>query len=134
MPVFSLPAPHGIGTLGENAIAFIDFLKKAGQKYWQMLPLTPTGCGDSPYSSYSVFAGNPYFIDLDQLVLDGLLTKEDIDGINWGENPERVDYSIFHENHSVLLRKAFANAKPEMLEEIPGFCQRYGAWVENYAL
>jgi len=134
MPVFSLPSAHGIGTLGKNALEFIDFLKKAGQKYWQMLPLTPTGCGDSPYSSYSVFAGNPYLIDLDLLVSDGLLTEEDVEGTFLGNDPDKVDYSAFHENHQELLRKAFANAKPELLAKIPEFCGAYGAWVENYAL
>ncbi len=134
LPVYSLPSAHGIGTLGEEALAFIDFLKKAGQKYWQMLPLTPTGCGDSPYSSYSVFAGNPYLIDLDLLVADGLLEKEDVESICWGNNPDRIDYSIFHEKHGALLRKAFANAGQELLAKIKPFCESHGAWVENYAL
>ena len=134
LPVYSLPSPHGIGTLGESALAFIDFLKKARQKYWQMLPLTPTGCGDSPYSSYSVYAGNPYLIDLDLLVSDGLLTKEDVESICWENNPDRIDYSIFHENHNALLRKAYENADGELLAKIKPFCESHGAWVENYAL
>ena len=84
MPMSSLPSPYGIGTMGKAAYQFIDFLKAAGQKYWQLLPLGPTSYGDSPYASPSSFAGNPYYIDLDMLVKDGLLKKEDITGEDWG--------------------------------------------------
>ena len=134
MPVFSLPSPHGIGTLGKSAFAFIDFLKEAGQSYWQMLPLTPSGCGDSPYSSYSVFAGNPYLIDLDDLVSMELLTEEEIGEIDWENDPDHIDYSIFHEHHEKVLRKAFARKNEALLEKMHSFCMSYGAWVENYAL
>ena len=88
----SLPSPYGIGTMGRAAYNFVDFLTAAGQSLWQLLPLGPTSCGDSPYQSFSSFAGNPYFIDLDMLVEDGLLLKSELDGIDWGENPEFVDY------------------------------------------
>ena len=84
MPIFSLPSPYGIGTMGKAAYEFADFLHRAGQRYWQMLPIGPTSYGDSPYQSFSTFAGNPYFIDLDMLVEDGLLRKDEIAGINWG--------------------------------------------------
>lgn len=84
MPIFSLPSPYGIGTMGKAAYEFADFLYRAGQRYWQMLPIGPTSYGDSPYQSFSTFAGNPYFIDLDMLVEDGLLRKDEIAGINWG--------------------------------------------------
>ena len=79
MPVFSLPSPYGIGTLGQAARDFIDFLKAAGQSWWQILPVGPTGYGDSPYQSFSAYAGNPYLIDLDLLRQDGLLTQPEID-------------------------------------------------------
>ena len=92
MPVASLPGPYGIGSLGKPAFVFIDFLKKAGQKVWQMLPLSPTGFGDSPYQSCSAFAGNPYFIDPDLLVEDGLLTKQEVKAYRWGSDPRHVDY------------------------------------------
>ena len=75
MPMTSLPSPYGVGTMGREAFRFVDFLAAAGQKYWQLLPLGPTGFGDSPYSSYSSFAGNPYLIDLDLLIEEGLLTQ-----------------------------------------------------------
>ena len=77
LPVFSLPSNYGIGTFGKEAYNFVDSLKNAKQKYWQILPLCPTGFGDSPYQSFSTFAGNPYFIDLDLLISEGLLTRED---------------------------------------------------------
>lgn len=89
MHITSLPSPHGIGTLGKQAWDFVDFLQRAGQKYWQILPLGPTGFGDSPYQTDSAFAGNPYLIDLDLLEEDGLLTREEIDAPFWGDDPSR---------------------------------------------
>ena len=83
MPVFSLPGPFGIGTLGKEAFAFVDFLAEAKQTYWQILPIGPTGYGDSPYQSFSAFAGNPYFIDLDTLIADELLTQTEVDACAW---------------------------------------------------
>lgn len=87
MPVFSLPSPYGIGTLGQAARTFVDFLKAAGQTWWQILPVGPTGYGDSPYQSFSAYAGNPYLIDLDLLREDGLLTQAEIDSAFWGAEP-----------------------------------------------
>ena len=87
MPVSALPSPYGIGTLGKAAYDFADFLHAAGQKYWQLLPMGPTSYGDSPYQSFSSYAGNPYFIDLDLLIADGLLTQEEVDAHNWGTEP-----------------------------------------------
>ena len=83
LPISALPSPYGIGTLGKAAYAFADFLHAAGQKYWQLLPLGPTSYGDSPYQSFSTFAGNPYFIDLDLLAEEGLLDKEDLAAADW---------------------------------------------------
>ena len=84
MPVSSLPSPYGIGTLGKAAYDFVDFLSDANQSWWQMLPLGPPSYGDSPYQSFSTFAGNPYFVDLDMLVEDGLLQKSDLKGMDFG--------------------------------------------------
>ena len=92
MPMTSLPSPYGVGTMGREAFRFVDFLAAAGQKYWQLLPLGPTGFGDSPYSSYSSFAGNPYLIDLDLLIEEGLLTQKEVDAFDWGKEPARTDY------------------------------------------
>ncbi len=91
MPVFSLPGKYGIGCFSDEAKRFIDFLRAAGQSYWQILPLGPTGYGDSPYQSFSTFAGNPYFISLEALVKKGLLTKEECDAADFGSDPKSVD-------------------------------------------
>ena len=93
MHISSLPSPYGIGALGQAAYDFADFLSAAGQNIWQILPVAPTSYGDSPYQSFSTFAGNPYFIDLDLLAEDGLLEKADYADLNWGEDPQRVDYA-----------------------------------------
>ena len=90
LPVFSLPSPYGVGTLGKAARDFVDFLADARQSWWQVLPVGPTSYGDSPYQSPSAFAGNPYFVDLDLLVADGLLTQAEIEAPNWGDDPARV--------------------------------------------
>ena len=103
----SLPSPYGIGTLGKCAYEFVDFLEAAGQAFWQILPLSPTGYGDSPYQSFSTFAGNPYLIDLDSLVEEGLLTREELESTSWGESETRVDYGCLYNNRSKLLKIAF---------------------------
>ena len=107
MHVTSLPSRFGVGTLGKEAYAFVDFLSAAGQTYWQMLPVNPTGYADSPYQSSSTYAGNPYLIDLEALIADGLLTEEECD-LDWGGDPTRVDYGKLWENRFTVLRKAFA--------------------------
>ena len=106
MPISSLPSPYGIGTLGKAAYDFVDFLVAANQSWWQMLPVGPTSYGDSPYQSYSTYAGNPYFIDLDMLCADGLLTQAELDAVDWGSDPAKVDYSKIYENRFQLLQKA----------------------------
>ncbi|MBQ3969323.1 MAG: 4-alpha-glucanotransferase, partial [Clostridia bacterium] len=111
MPITSLPTPYGIGTIGKEAYAYADFLKKAGQKYWQILPVGPTSYGDSPYQSFSTFAGNPYMIDLDMLCEEGLLTPEDYQNIDWGDNSEKVDYEKIYNNRFDVLRIAYKNFK-----------------------
>ena len=104
MHISSLPSPYGIGTLGQAAYDFADFLKAAGQHYWQLLPIGPTSYGDSPYQSFSTHAGNPYFIDLDLLREDGLLTQEEIDAVDWEAHSARVDYGF---QYSVLYAYFF---------------------------
>ena len=99
MPISSLPSPYGIGTFGKAAYDFADFLHAAGQGYWQLLPLGPTSYGDSPYQSFSTFAGNPYFIDLETLIEDELLTKEECDQADFGENEEEIDYEKIYNFH-----------------------------------
>ena len=133
MPVFSLPSPHGIGTLGEVAFRFIDFLAGAGQSWWQMLPLSPTGCGDSPYQSFSAFAGNPYLIDLDLLCGEGLLTPEELEGARFGSDPRAVDYAALFAGREKLLRRAAARIAPEDAG-LAAFRERSGSWLPDYAL
>ena len=100
--ITSLPSPHGVGTMGQEAYDFLNFLKEAGQKYWQILPLGPTGYGDSPYQADSTFAGNPYLIDLDLLVEEGLLTADEVAAVNWGSDPAAVDYAALYEGREKL--------------------------------
>ena len=106
MPVFSLPSPYGIGTLGREAYRFADFLKAAGRRAWQMLPLGPTSYGDSPYQSFSSAAGNPYFIDLDMVVDDGLLTADEVQKSDFGGELRRIDYGKLFSLRLPLLRLA----------------------------
>ena len=131
MHITSLPGPYGVGTMGKQAFAFVDFLKTAGQKSWQILPLTPTGYGDSPYQSCSAYAGNPYLIDLDLLVEQGLLEQAEIDGCNWGDNAEKVDYGLLYVNRLSLLRKAYARFRDE--EALTQFCADNANWLPEFA-
>lgn len=130
MHISSLPGRYGIGTMGKEAFAFVDFLKEAGQTYWQMLPVTPTGYSDSPYQSACSFAGNPYLIDLDLLVEEGLLTEEECD-CDWGNDPKNVDYGKLWENRFVVLRKAFERFDRR---KMASFRAQNADWIEDYAL
>ncbi len=134
MHITSLPSSYGIGTFGKEAYEFVDFLVKAGQKYWQILPLNPTGHGDSPYQSFSAFAGNPYFIDFNLLNDEGLLEKEDYKNINFGEDLTKVDYEKIFNNKMPILRIAFENSKGKYKEEIKKFRDENKNWLEDYAL
>ena len=107
LPVFSLPSPYGIGAFSKEAYAFVDALKLAGQSYWQILPLGPTGYGDSPYQSFSAFAGNPYFIDLETLTNEGLLTRTECEGADFGEERRYIAYDKLYQNRFLLLKLAF---------------------------
>ena len=134
MPMSSLPSPYGIGTMGKNAYQFVDFLKRSGQHYWQLLPLGPTSYGDSPYASFSTFAGNPYFIDLDLLVRDRLLKKSEIEERFWGKDNTRVDYGAIYENRFPVLRLAYARGKERFADEFAAFRVDNASWLEDYAL
>lgn len=134
LAVSSLPSPYGIGTLGKCAFEFIDQLKAAGQSYWQVLPVGPTSFGDSPYQSFSAFAGNPYFIDLDLLVEDDLLTREEILGYEWGEDPTCVDYAIMYYNRFSLLHKAYERSDHENSVGFYKFQKKNSYWLEDYSL
>lgn len=134
MPVFSLPGLYGCGTLGKQAYEFVDFLKSMGMKYWQVLPLSPTSYGDSPYQGFSAFAGNPYFIDLTILCEEGLLDKEELDEINFGTNPEYVDYGKLYENRYPVLREAFEKSDFAQTEEFAEFEKKNKYWLNDYAM
>ena len=134
MPLSSLPSPYGIGTMGKAAFQFVDFLASAGQKYWQLLPLGPTSFGDSPYQSFSSFAGNPYFVDLDLLIKDKLLKASEVKNRDWGDREDRVDYGKIYENRFAVLRLAYERGAERYEEEIAAFRQENGWWLENYAL
>jgi len=134
MPISSLPSPYGIGTFGKAAYHFADFLEKAGQKFWQLLPLGPTSYGDSPYQSFSTYAGNPYFIDLDLLVKDKLLTKKEVSGCDWGTNPRYVDYGKIYESRFMLLEKAKQRGWERDREEVAAFEKENALWLPDYTL
>lgn len=129
--ITSLPSPHGIGTYGQAAYDFVDFLDRTGQTYWQILPLGPTSYGDSPYQTFSAFANNPYFIDLDILVENKLLAEVEIKHLN--ENEKYVDYAAIYKERYMILKKAFErfDQKDQNYQE---FCQRESFWLEDYAL
>ncbi len=134
LPVTSLPSLYGIGCFSREAYAFVDQLRRAGQTYWQILPLGPTGYGDSPYQSFSAFAGNPYFIDLDTLAQQGLLEKEEYEMLDFGENPGSVDYAKLYENRFAVLKRAFLRADLEQDGDFWTFCEQQKLWLEDYSL
>ncbi|MDD3261072.1 MAG: 4-alpha-glucanotransferase [Oscillospiraceae bacterium] len=133
LPVASLPSPYGIGAFGKEAYQFVDFLQAAGQSYWQVLPLGPTSYGDSPYQSFSAFAGNPYFIDLDTLVQEGLLTREEAAAPDWGSNPADVDYAKIYQNRFAVLRRAAERSGFRQKEGYRRFCRENADWLEDYS-
>ena len=134
LPVSSIPSKYGIGTFSKQAYEFIDMLAQAGQYYWQILPLGPTGYGDSPYQSFSTFAGNPYYIDLETLIEEGLLTKEDCEQYDFGDNEEYIDYEKIYLSRFKVLRTAFENSAVEQDEEFREFVRRNDYWLNDYAL
>lgn len=134
MHITSLPSPYGIGTLGKEAYSFVDFLVSSGQKYWQVLPLGPTGYGNSPYQSFSAFAGNPYLIDLDLLCSEGLLEKNDYVNEDFGKVEDFLDYEKIEKNKMPILRKAFKNSRIKYEEKLKDFREENSEWIEDYAL
>jgi 4-alpha-glucanotransferase len=134
MHISSLPSPYGIGTMGKEARKFVDFLVKSGQKYWQILPVCPTSYGDSPYQSFSSFAGNPYFIDLDILCKDKLLKKSECNSYPWGDDPSAVDYAVMYRSRYALLRRAYKRFFENEPEDFEPFCKKEEDWLDDYAL
>lgn len=134
LPISSLPSNYGIGCFSKEAYAFVDQLIEAGQKYWQILPLGPTGYGDSPYQSFSTFAGNPYFIDLEVFVREGLLREEECSSCDWGGSESYVDYEKMYESRFQVLRKAFARWDAQKDPEFGTFVRENGYWLEDYCL
>lgn len=132
MHITSLPGPYGIGTMGKASYKFVDFLKSAGQSLWQVLPLNPTGYGDSPYQSCSAFAGNHYLIDLELLVQQGLLKKKELAAVDWGASDERVDFGILYNNRLKLLDLAYERF--EAGEDLDRFCTDNSSWLSDFAL
>lgn len=134
MPISSIPSFYGIGTLGEESYRFADFLKRTGSRYWQVLPVGPTSFGDSPYQSFSAFAGNPYFIDLDYLVEEKLLKREEIIGLQWLETEDKVDYEKIYQQRFPVLRKAFQRSIHTNSKEFISFCEKNSFWLKDYSL
>ena len=137
MHITSLPSAYGIGCFDQAAYDFVDFLEKAGQRYWQILPLGSTahgGSDDSPYQAYSAFAGNPYLISLDALIEEGVLTKEECDAADFGDNPGKVDFDKLNENRYQLLRKAYERSDISKNANYRAFCQENAWWLDDYAL
>lgn len=131
LPISSLPSPYGIGTFGKAAYDFVDFLVEAKQAYWQLLPINPTSFGDSPYSSPSTFAGNPYFIDLDLLAKDKLLKKEDYAHLN---NNKKVDYAYLYQTRFEVLKIAYNNFMEKTPVDYASFVNNNYYWLHDYAL
>ena len=134
MPISSLPSPYGIGTLGKAAYDFVDFLKEANQSWWQLLPVGHTSYGDSPYQSFSTYAGNPYFIDLDLLCKDGLLEQAEINALNWGSDPTKVEYDTVYRNRYKILRLATERGWVRDQIKVATFVDENNDWLPDYAL
>ena len=134
LPVSSLPSPYGIGCFSQEAYDFVDWLKEAGQTYWQILPLGVTSYGDSPYQSCSAFAGNPYFIDLDALKEEGLLTAAQLKEANFGRKADDIDYSRLYAERGRLLRLAYSRSDIGHNEAFTAFCEKNKWWLDDFAL
>lgn len=134
LPVSSIPSEYGIGAFSKEAYEFVDFLEKAGQKLWQILPLGPTGYGDSPYQSFSTFAGNPYFIDLEAFIERGWLSEEECQAEDFGGSKAYVDYEKIYFNKNKLLRKAYENSGISSCQEFKQFCQENAYWLDDFSL
>ena len=134
LPVFALPSAYGIGCFSKEAYEFVDQLKKAGQSKWQILPLGPTGYGDSPYQSFSTFAGNPYFIDLETLIREGLLTEEECKSYDFGEIQDSIDYEKLYLNRFKILHQAYRRFDGSQNWEYREFLDENRDWLDEYCL
>ena len=134
MHISSLPSKYGIGKMGKSAYDFVDFLVSAGVKCWQIWPLSPTSYGDSPYQSFSVYAGNPYFIDFETLKREGLIKKSDYEDIKWQDNDHQVNYSIIYNNCFKVLRQAYKTYKRDISKRYKTFVEKNSSWLDDYAL
>ena len=134
LPISGLPSRYGIGTFSKESYAFVDFLEKAGQKLWQILPLGPTGYGDSPYQSFSTFAGNPYYIDLEEFIEKGFLTEEECEAEAYGDEPAYVNYEKIFYSRFRLLRKAYERSNILQDGEFKKFVKENAYWLEDYCL
>ena len=136
LPVFSLPSKFGIGSFSREAYEFVDFLHGAAQGFWQILPVGPTGYGNSPYQPFSAFAGNPYFISLETLIEEGLLTWDECNSVDFGKDETKVDYGAMYANRDALLRKAYERfiESGKETEELKKFTGREKEWLKDYAL
>ena len=134
MHLSSLPSPYGIGSMGKPAREFADFLQAAGQAYWQLLPVCPTGYGDSPYQSFSTNAGNPYFIDLDELKEDGLLEASEYEFIDWESAQDDINYGVLYEKRYPVLKKAVKRFMKDPAADYEAFCSENAFWLDDYAL
>lgn len=134
LSVTSLPGAYGIGCFSKNAYDFVDWLKEAGQTYWQILPLGPTSYGDSPYQSFSTFAGNPYFISLEELVEEGVLTEKECRSADFGKKADDIDYEKLYKNRYPLLRKAYERSRISEDPDYAGFVEENRWWLADYAL
>jgi 4-alpha-glucanotransferase len=136
-PIFSLPSRFGIGCFSKEAYEFVDFLKESGQGCWQILPIGPTGYGDSPYQPFSAFAGNPYFISLEDLIEEGLLTWDECNSRDFGKDPERVDYGALYNNRFEVLKIAFGRVAEKgglTSADFLAFAEKAAYWLDDYAL
>lgn len=133
LPISALPSPYGIGTLGEEGYRFVDFLERTGFRYWQVLPVGPTSFGDSPYQSFSAFAGNPYFIDLKLLQEEGLLKPEEVDGLLWQEQEDAIDYARIYQLRFPVLKQAFYRSRHQETREYMDFVKKNAFWLEDYS-
>ena len=134
LPITSLPSKYGIGCFSKSAYDFVDWLKAAGQCYWQILPLVPTSYGDSPYQSFSTYAGNPYFIDLEKLIEEGVLTAEECDSVDFGTDETDIDYEKMYYGRYALLRKAYERSNVSKNPEYNSFVAENAWWLKDYAL
>ena len=132
LPIFSISSRYGIGCFSIEAYEFVDMLRSAGQKSWQILPLCPVGKGDSPYQSPSTYAGNPYFIDLGALIAEGLLTQAECDELDYGANADKVDYQAVYRTRDILFKKAYSRF--EVNGDFGDFARDNGYWLEDYVL